>query len=156
MATGQNLTIMGGITVSADRNFTKKVSTIQLWFVSIMSFIGCVGLACAWLSESHPFRLAVCLLFCGVLLPACIIVFTLVKNIDLKQRLVALVCCILMCICGVLFALFGSQVVDYLGIGVVSYYYEPGRQINLSLSIVSLVLCVSITLWQHWCACRKI
>lgn len=150
MVVGQILTIKGSIIVCGDNGFVRRLPRIQLWTIGTLSALGIIGLAYGWSQQSDPGILTIPLLFYGGVLPLIVMAFTLMRKVGLKQRVLVFACCLLMSVTGLSFAFFGETITaNFLGMRVVTYIYSPGREINLGLSLTSIVLCMGITLWQN-------
>lgn len=133
-----------------DNSFACRLPRIQLWIIVTLSVAGIIALVYGWSKQSDPGILAILLLFYGGLLPLIVMAFTLIRKVGLKQQALVLACCLLMSVVALAFTFFGETItLDFLGIRMVSYLFWPGREINLGLSILSIVLCMGITLWQH-------
>ncbi|KGF05646.1 hypothetical protein [Arcanobacterium sp. S3PF19] len=133
-----------------DNGIACRLPKIQLWIIATLSVSGIIALAYGRSKQSDPGILAILLLLYGGVLPLIVMAFTLMRKVGLKQRALVFPCCLLMSVTALSFAFFGETIAaDFLGIVMVSYLFWPGREINFALSILSIVLCMGITLWQY-------
>lgn len=140
----------GSTIVCGDNGFMRRLPRIQLWSIGTLSAAGIIALAYGWSQQSDPDVLAILLPLYGGFLPIIIIAFTFMKKPGMRQRVTVLVCCSLMSVTAWSFVFFGEEITaDFLGVKMVKYIYSPGREINLGLSLTSIVLCMGIALWQR-------
>lgn len=140
----------GSTIVCGDNGFMRRLPRIQLWIIGTLSAVGIIALAYGWSQQSDPDVLALLLFLYGGVLPIIMIAFTFMNKRGSRHRVTVLLCSLLMSVSAWLFVFFGEEITaDLLGMKMVKYIYSPGREINLGLSLTSIVMCMGITLWQH-------